>query len=272
VIKTTGDHILDTPLAAIGDKGLFTKELEIALLDGKIDLAVHSCKDLPTETPQELSITAILEREDARDVFLPSPGSIQNFSDLPLGATVATGSLRRRSQILHARPDLHIADIRGNLNTRLKKLDASSWTGMVLARAGVSRLGWNERIGSLLEFDMMLPAVGQGALAVEIRKNDLHLAELLAPLHHPQTASAVLAERALLRKLEGGCQIPVGAFGSIHGDILTLTGMVASLDGTRMVRKTISGGVSGAESLGTALAEELLSCGAREILDEIRTT
>jgi hydroxymethylbilane synthase len=272
-IKTTGDKILDAPLAKIGDKGLFTKELELALLDERIDLAVHSFKDVPTAIPEGLAIAAVLEREDARDVFIGHPKrQNQLFMTLPRHAVIATGSLRRKSQVLNARQDIQIVDIRGNLNTRMKKLDESNWDGMILAKAGVTRLGWAQRITEILPFEIMLPAVGQGALAIEMRNGDKRIEELLRTLHHLPTALTVTAERSLLRHLEGGCQIPIGAYGQMQGNELRLDAVIGSLDGKRMVKGSRSGSTVDTEQIGIDLAKELLKRGGKEILDEIRHT
>jgi hydroxymethylbilane synthase len=272
-IKTTGDKILDAPLAKIGDKGLFTKELEIALLDNRVDIAVHSFKDVPTLVPEGLTIAAVLEREDVRDVFIANPKkSHQAFIGLPSNSIIATGSLRRKCQLLNARPDIHIAEIRGNLNTRIEKLDSSEWDGMILAKAGITRLGWARRITEILPFELMLPAVGQGALAIECRSDDSHIQEMLHPLHHTPTAIAVTAERALLRYLEGGCQIPIGAYAQIMGNELCLDAVVGSLDGKQLVLGKKIGIISNAEQTGIDLAKELLHRGAKEILEEIRQT
>ena len=272
IIKTLGDKILDAPLSKIGDKGLFTKELERALLDGKIDLAVHSLKDIPTVLPQGCSIGAVTEREDPSDVFIAHPSEpITSIADLPTGSSVATGSLRRRSQLLAQRPDISVIDIRGNLNTRMKKLEESDWSGMLLARAGVKRLGWEERISEVIPFSFMLPAVGQGALGIEIREGDAELLNLLSTVHHFPTASAVRAERAFLRRLEGGCQIPIGTHATVAGSILRLDAFIGSLDGKRTLRSSASGSTDGPEQLGVQLAEQMLDLGGREILDEIRT-
>ena len=269
-IRTLGDKILEAPLAKIGDKGLFTKELDHALLDRRVDLAVHSCKDVPTAVPEGLTIAAILEREDVRDVFIAHRDRPVSFDALPQGAMVATGSLRRKCQLLHVRPDLQIVDIRGNLNTRLQKLDDSGWHGMLLARAGVLRLGWTERITDILPLDLMLPAVGQGALAIEAREDDAELREMLRPLIHDETVCSVTAERALLRRLEGGCQVPIGACGSVDGGLLHLRAVAGSLDGTRVVRGERSGPRTEADAIGTSLAGELLAAGGEAILREIR--
>ncbi|MGD1044016.1 MAG: hydroxymethylbilane synthase [Bacteroidota bacterium] len=272
-IKTTGDKILDAPLAKIGDKGLFTKELEIALLDNRVDIVVHSYKDVPTFVPEGLSIAAVLEREDVHDVFIANPKkSNRTIVGLPLNAIIATGSLRRKCQLLNARPDIHIVEIRGNLNTRLKKLDSSEWDGMILAKAGITRLGWAQRITDILPFELMLPAVGQGALAIECRIGDQLIQEMLRPLHHHPTAITVTAERALLRHLEGGCQIPIGTYGRIIGNEFQLDAVIGSLDGKRIVRGKKIGTISHAEQTGIDLAKELLSRGGKEILEEIRQT
>ncbi|MCC6395373.1 MAG: hydroxymethylbilane synthase [Bacteroidetes bacterium] len=277
IIKTTGDRILDAPLSRIGDKGLFTREIEHALLTRSIDLAVHSLKDLPTSLPDGLRLGAVTEREDVRDVFLPRPGNpIRSFAEQPQGAHVATGSLRRTCQLLHVRPDLKIVDIRGNLNTRYKKLTESDWAGMILARAGVLRLGWEDRIGESLDPLFVLPAVGQGALGIEIRSEDNRTLAAVAALHHQATGQSTTAERALLRALEGGCQVPIGAYarvmtGSQGAPRLVLDAMVGSLDGKQVVRGTVSGSPDHAEELGGRLAADLLERGARGILDTIRS-
>jgi hydroxymethylbilane synthase len=271
IIKTTGDKILDSPLSKIGDKGLFTREIEQALIENRIDIAVHSLKDLPTETPAGLIIGAVTQREDAGDVFISHPNkNYTAFTALPHGAIIATGSLRRRCQILHNRPDLHIVDIRGNIQTRFKKLSESTWDGMLLAHAGVHRLGLDNEISFRFDPIELLPAVGQGALGIEIRRSDDRTSEYVAALHHPETAQATSSERALLRTLEGGCQIPVGAYGRIRGDTLVLDAMVGSLDGTTVIRDTASGPVEDPDAIGRGLAESLLRQGAAGILRDIR--
>lgn len=275
IIKTKGDKVLDSPLSKIGDKGLFTREIESALLAGDIDLAVHSLKDLPTQLPEGLVIGALCEREDVRDVFLPHPSNpVTTLLTQEKGARIATGSLRRRCQLLSLRPDLEIVEIRGNLNTRFRKLEESSWAGMILARAGVVRLGWEARIGETLDAGKMLPAVGQGALAIEMRVSDGRVTEIVKTLHHYATAQAVKAERALLRRLEGGCQVPIGAFGRVDAgedpNLLKLDAIVGSLDGKNIVRGKMHGTVTQAETIGTKLAETLLAAGANRILDAIR--
>ncbi len=275
IIKTKGDKILDSPLSQIGDKGLFTREIENALLAGEIDLAVHSLKDLPTMLPEGLTLGTICKREDVRDVFIPHPQNpIRTLLDQPANAKIATGSLRRKSQLLSLRADFVIVDIRGNLNTRMKKLDESDWAGMILAQAGVVRLGWQDRIGESISPDKILPAVSQGALGIEIRENDTATAEMLTSLHHLPTAQAALAERALLRKLEGGCQVPIGTYGRIEKEngqqVLKLDAVVGSLDGKTLVRGKMHGSPSRAEMIGAELAEILLQGGADRILASIR--
>ncbi|HXG00438.1 MAG TPA: hydroxymethylbilane synthase [Bacteroidota bacterium] len=275
IIKTTGDRILDAPLSKIGDKGLFTREIEAALLRGEIDLAVHSLKDLPTRLPDGLVLGAVTEREDVRDVFIPHPKNpTRTLLSQSEGAQIATGSLRRKCQLLNLRPDVKIVDIRGNLNTRVKKLDESAWAGMLLARAGVLRLGWIERIGETLDPLQILPAVGQGALGVEIREGDRRIEELVSVVHHPSTAQATLAERALLRTLEGGCQIPIGAYGRVLTEngvqVLKLDAMVGSLDGTTVLRASGQGPGADAERIGEQVARSLLHKGADRILEDIR--
>ncbi len=276
IIRTTGDKIQDSPLSKIGDKGLFTREIESALLEGRIDLAVHSLKDLPTELPEGLVIGAICKREDVRDVFIPHPRTTRKaLLDQPQGAKIATGSLRRTCQLLHLRKDIEVVDLRGNLNTRLRKLDESDWAGMILARAGVVRLGWESRIGETIPATVLLPAVGQGALAVEVREGDERVDAVIAGLRHSQTAQAALAERALLRRLEGGCQVPIGTYGRIETDengvdVLRLDALVGSLEGTTVVKGKCHGSPSDPESVGTRLAEMLLAGGADAILKSIR--
>jgi len=272
-IKTKGDKILDAPLSKIGDKGLFTKELEVALLDGRIDIAVHSLKDLTTTLPEGLTLGAVTKREDIRDVYIAPPGKKYNgLEDLPREATIATGSLRRRCQLLAYRPDLHICDIRGNIHTRMQKLDASEWDGMLLASAGLLRMGWHERMTQIIDPGIILPAVGQGALGIEIREHDERIGALLGPLSDTVTRQATLAERVLLKHLEGGCQIPIGAWGRISDSILYLDAMAGSLDGSSIVRGKIQGEPEEAEKLGIDLANELLSKGADKILAAIRQT
>ena len=271
-IKTTGDKVLDSPLSKIGDKGLFTKEIEHALLENRIDLAVHSLKDLPTVVPDGLTIGAVTQREDVRDVFISHPRKHYKYvSDLPQGATIATGSLRRKCQLLNWRPDVKIVDLRGNLNTRLAKLDASDWDGIILARAGVIRLCYEERIAEVISLEKVLPAVGQGALAIEICEGDTHIADIVGTLTSKATMLATSGERALLRRLEGGCQIPIGAYGRIEKNVFRLDAMIGSLDGKKILRGKIHGEPEQSEALGVELAETLLESGGKEILDQIHT-
>ena len=275
VIRTTGDRILDSPLSTLGERGLFTREIEEALLGKRIDCAVHSLKDLPTELPPGLTLGATCRREDVRDVFIPHPvNTVRTLLDQKQGAGIATGSLRRRSQILAKRPDIRIVDIRGNLNTRMQKLRDSEWAGMILACAGVTRLGWEESIGEIIPVGVILPAVGQGAIGVEIRAGDSGTAAMIGGLNDPPTASAVEAERALLRTLEGGCQVPIGAYARIEKtgerEMLHIEAMVASLDGRTVVRGRTHGHPSEAGAIGRALGETLLDGGADRILRDIR--
>jgi hydroxymethylbilane synthase len=277
IIKTTGDRVIESPLSKIGDKGLFTREIETALLRGEIDLAVHSLKDLPTQLPAGLTIGAVSRRDDVRDVFLPHPASgARTLREVPPGGTIATGSLRRTCQLLAMRPDLVVVDIRGNLQTRFRKLEESDWAGMLLARAGAVRLGWTARIGETIDTAAILPAVGQGALGIEVRSDDSQTMELVRPLHDVGTWTAVSAERALLRRLEGGCQVPVGAHARIEPaaedrETLVIEAMVGSLDGKRVVRGRHDGPAETPERLGTELAERLLREGADTILSAIRS-
>ena len=269
-IKTTGDKILDTPLAAIGGKGLFIKEIEDALLRGEIDLAVHSMKDVPTHLPEGLEILAIPEREDPRDVLL-SRGGI-TFDRLGAGARIGTSSLRRQAQLLHVRPDLSIQIVRGNVDTRLRRLEAGEFEGIILAAAGVRRLGWTDRVTEYLSPDVCLPAIGQGALALEGRASDAFMRGVAARLDHRPTRLAVTAERALLERLEGGCQVPIAAHATISNETLRMTAVIASVNGRRLVRDSIQGSVQAAHRLGVELAERLLAQGGDEILREIYGT
>ncbi len=267
-IKTQGDKILDSPLAKIGDKGLFVKEIELALSEKEVDLAVHSMKDVPTELPPGLIIASIMKREDPKDVLI-SKGR-EHLSNLPKGVRVGTSSLRRKAQLLNFRPDLTIVDVRGNLDTRLKKMDSGDFEAMVLAAAGIDRMGWSDKISERIPTETILPAVGQGAIGIEIREDDEIMGKLVGELNHLPTYHAVIAERALLKRLEGGCQIPIGSLGIVDGNSLKLTGIVASLDGKRLIRDSVSGNLSQAENTGIKLAENLVDSGADEILKEIR--
>ena len=270
-MTTKGDRILDAPLAKIGGKGLFTKELEQAMLAGEIDLAVHSLKDMPTEVPEGLVIGAITARLDPGDAFVSV--RYKAIEELPQGARVGTSSLRRRAQLLAVRPDLTILDLRGNVNTRLAKLDAGEFDAIVLAAAGLKRLGLGERIRTILPSAMILPAVGQGALAVECRADDLRIRECIDFLRDPHMTAAATAERAFLRRVEGGCQIPVGVYAEVGADnMLHVEAMIASVDGMRVCRSRTMGAIASAEALGISLAEELLDVGGRDILKEIGIT
>ena len=270
-MTTKGDRILDAPLAKIGGKGLFTKELEQAMLAGEIDLAVHSLKDMPTEVPEGLMIGAITERLDAGDAFVSV--RYKAIEELPQGARVGTSSLRRRAQLLAVRPDLTILDLRGNVNTRLAKLDAGEFDAIVLAAAGLKRLGLGERIRTILPRAMILPAVGQGALAIECRADDVKIQELIEFLCDAHMTAAAVAERAFLRRVEGGCQIPVGVYAEVgEGNMLHVEAMIASVDGMRVCRSRTMGATDTAEKLGIALAEEMLDVGGRDILKEIGIT
>ena len=266
-IQTSGDKIQDVPLAKVGGKGLFVKEIEEALLRKEIDLAVHSMKDLPADLPKGLCIICIPEREDPRDALLTRDG--KNLDALPQGARVGTSSLRRQSQLLHARPDLQIEMLRGNVDTRLRKLQENQFDAIVLAASGLRRLGWDAHITECLPLSVSLPAIGQGALGIEGREDDSFVRDLVAKLEHQPTRVTVTAERALLRRLEGGCQVPIAGHAVLQGDGITLEGLVASLDGKRYVRYALDGAMSDAESIGIKVAEGLLDRGAQPILQEI---
>ena len=266
-IKTTGDKILDVPLAQVGGKGLFVKEIEEALLDGRADLAVHSLKDVPTELPEGLGLSAITRREDARDALI-SHGD-HTIMTLPQGARIGSSSLRRQCQLLKVRPDFDIISLRGNLNTRIKKVEAGEFDAIILAAAGMRRLGWQDKISEYIPTDILLPAIAQGALGIETKDNDSDTNEIISFLNHGETEAAVKAERALLKKLEGGCQVPIAAYGEISASTISLRGLVGSLDGKVLITDNMTGGLSEAESLGIALAERLLDKGAGEILEEV---
>jgi hydroxymethylbilane synthase len=269
-IQTSGDRILDVPLAQIGGKGLFVKEIEEALLSGEIDLAVHSMKDVPTELPEKLAILCVPPREDPRDALISRDG--QSFMHLPRGARIGTSSLRRQSQLLHARPDLTIVMLRGNLDTRLKKLREGQFDAIVLAAAGLRRLAWAHEITEYLAPQISLPAIGQGALGIEGRRDDHFIHALLAELNHAPTKTAVLAERALLHRLQGGCQVPIAAHATLTGRQVILEGLVSSVDGKELIRDTVEGAVEDPESIGVQLAERLLARGGDKILQAIYGT
>jgi hydroxymethylbilane synthase len=289
-IKTTGDKILNVPLAKIGGKGLFVKEIEEGLLKGKIDIAVHSMKDVPTDLPEGLHLAAICKREDLRDALIISRKSevgsrkpnTSLISALPEGVRVGTSSLRRLCQLLNIRPDLKIVQLRGNLDTRLRKLDEGQFDAIVVAVAGMKRLGWAERITEILEPEICLPAIGQGAVGIECRIDNELINKIVGSLDHKETSIAVRAERSFLKRLEGGCQVPIAAYARIvsnppthplvkggKGGLLVMDGLVGSINGDRIVRGHIEGSLEGYESLGIKLAEDLLSRGAKEILAEV---
>jgi hydroxymethylbilane synthase len=269
IIKTSGDVLKNAPLSMIGGKGVFTKELEEALLDRRIDLAVHSLKDLPTTLPPQLTIAAITEREDPRDALIlreDAQTANPSIKNLHAGAVVGTSSLRRLAQLKHLRGDLGIKDLRGNVDTRLRKLDAGEYDAIILAAAGLRRLGLEHRISAALHFDEMLPAIGQGALGIETRDDDEATIELLAPLHHSATHSSCTAERALLRALGGGCQLPIAGHATVKDNHMRLDGLVAGLSGEVIIRETLEGDASEATTLGETLAQHLLSRGAASLL------
>lgn len=268
IIHTKGDKILDVALSRIGDRALFTKELEQALLDGTIDLAVHSLKDMPTRLPDGLTLGAIGQRHEPQDALVAEPGT--TLEKLPPGATVATSSLRRRAQLLAMRPDLHVVDVRGNVQTRLDRRRENGWEGMILAFAGLDRLGLSDEIAQIIPTSVMLPAVGQGALAIETRADDAELITMLEPINDDETRACTMAERALLRALEGGCQVPIAAHARRDGLTLAIDGLVASLDGTMVIRRSIAGDLADPEALGERLAADLLDAGAGEILAQVR--
>ncbi|HXZ37219.1 MAG TPA: hydroxymethylbilane synthase [Thermodesulfobacteriota bacterium] len=265
-IKTTGDK-LDFPLLKVGGKGLFVKEIEEALTRKEIDLAVHSAKDLPAIIPEGLILMAFPEREDPRDALVSQGG--KRFEEVPQGGKIGTGSLRRKAQLLNLRPDLEIVPLRGNLDTRLKKLMAMNLDGVILAAAGLRRMNWEGQVSEFFDPETMVPAIGQGALAVEAREGDERVRRAVASLDHPPTRVSVLAERAFLRRLEGGCQVPIGGLARIHVEKLALTGLVAGVDGRRVVKGKVEGPLEKNTELGVQLAEDLLGRGAEEILREV---
>ncbi len=267
-IKTQGDKILDVPLALVGGKGLFVKEIEEAMLRGEVDVAVHSMKDVPTVFPEGLALRCITEREDPRDILILKPG-FKTFHELPQGARIGTSSLRRKAQLLHLRPDFQMIDIRGNVETRIRKLTDEDLDAVVLAAAGMNRLGFAGNISEYLPVEISLPAIGQGALGLETRIADGEINALVDFFNHPDTAWAVTAERALLRRLEGGCQVPIAAYGTVSGGRVNLTGLVSSVDGRELLRLSAEAPVGEAERLGISLADDLLIRGAGRILNEV---
>ncbi|MEW6054558.1 MAG: hydroxymethylbilane synthase [Nitrospirota bacterium] len=284
-IKTTGDKILDVPLAQVGGKGLFVKEIEEALLRQEADIAVHSMKDVPTEFPEGLHLAVICAREDPRDALIVGQKSISSLSafsqgeqgenarsliyTLPQGARVGTSSLRRACQLLSIRPDLRIGQLRGNLDTRLRKLDEGQFDAIILAAAGVIRLGLQHRIAEILPFKVSLPAIGQGAVGIECRTDDTFIHTLIMPLNHSETDICVRAERAFLQRLEGGCQVPIAAHARMIDGAIIMDGLVGSVSGDRIISGRSKGIPGEEESMGILLAEEILSKGAKEILDEV---
>lgn len=266
-IKTTGDKIQDVPLAKVGGKGLFVKEIEEALIENRIDLAVHSIKDVPTEFPEGLHLAVITKREDPRDVFISRDGTL--LKDLRRGAKIGTSSLRRQAQILHFREDFEMIPLRGNLDTRIRKLETMDIDGIILALAGVKRLNLEKKITEILSTERSLPAIGQGALGIETRMGDREVEECIRFFNDPESSLSVKAERALLRRLGGGCQVPVAAFARMDGEVLHLEGLVGSTDGKKLIRHHLEGSPGESEAIGTRLAEILLEHGAGEILEEV---
>ena len=269
IIKTTGDKILDVPLAKVGGKGLFTKEIEVELEAGDVDLAVHSMKDVPTELPPGLFIAAMPERVDPRDAIVSGAG--YDLKTLPQGAKLGTSSLRRRSQVAHIRPDLDIVDVRGNLDTRMTKAENGELDAVVLASAGITRMGWADRITSYIPTQQMVSAVGQGAIGIEIRENDEYMRHVMEVIGHPETMECVTAERVVMRMLEGGCQVPIGAFARYEDGALVMDALVGWVDGKQIVREQLAGDAGDPQGLGEAMVERLLSLGAGEILAEVRS-
>lgn len=267
IIKTKGDKILDVPLAKVGGKGLFVKEIEDALLEQRVDLAVHSMKDVPSELPERLVIGAVPQREDPRDVLVAR--DCESLGALPAGATVGTSSLRRAAQLKQLRPDLKIENLRGNLDTRLRKVREGRYDAIVLAAAGLQRMGWTEVISEYFPVETFVPAIGQGALGIEMRRDDSAIRDLLSALHDPATAVRIAAERAFLLRLDGGCQVPIGGHARLDADTIELTGLVAAVAGREQFRATRTAPRSEAQGLGRSLAEELLSQGAGAVLAEV---
>jgi len=263
-MKTRGDKLLDAPLAKVGGKGLFVKELEVGILEGRADIAVHSMKDVPVEFPEGLELALIMEREDPRDAFVSN--HFDSLATMPAGKLVGTSSLRRQTQIRERYPHLEIDWLRGNVNTRLRKLDAGEYDAIILASAGLIRLGFEQRIKRALEPEECLPAIGQGAVGIEVRSDDIAVKQLLAPLAHADTARLITAERAMNKTLNGGCQVPIAGYAIFRDGQIYMRGLVGEPDGSRILRAEISGNVEHAASLGNRLAEDLLSQGAEDIL------
>ncbi|ABR46303.1 porphobilinogen deaminase [Alkaliphilus metalliredigens QYMF] len=268
-ITTLGDRILDKTLDKIGGKGLFVKEIQKALAEEKIDLAIHSMKDMPGETPEELVLGAITKREDPRDVLITREN--KSLEELPKGAVIGSSSLRRQAQVMALRGDIKVVPIRGNVGTRLGKIETESLDGVILAAAGLNRLGLKEKISSYLEIEDFTPAVGQGALGCEARRKDIEMLEMLLAINHEETYRCVMAERAFLKLLEGGCHVPIGAYGQQQGQELHMTGMVASSDGRRVIKEQVMGDIADFQALGIQLGETLIEKGAKEILETVNT-
>ncbi len=266
-MQTEGDRFLDAPLIAVGGKGLFIKELEQALLEGKADIAVHSMKDVTIDLPDELALTVIMEREDTRDVFISN--TYKQIEDLPDAAVLGTSSLRRQSQVKALHPEIELKDLRGNVGTRLGKLDAGEYDAILLAAAGIIRLGLDERITQLIPHSVLLPAIGQGAIGIECRAGDDVVQELITPLNHGNTSLCVQAERAFSRRLFGGCQLPIAGQASITADEIELTGIIARVDGSEVIKSELKGNIADGDNIGTALAETLLGRGGDKILKEL---
>jgi len=267
-IKTQGDKILDVPLAMVGGKGLFVKELQESMLRGETDMAVHSMKDVPTYFPEGLALRCITEREDCRDIVILRPG-VASWQELPQGARIGTSALRRKAQLLHLRPDLQMVDIRGNVETRIRKLTEDNLDAVILAAAGMKRLGFEKQISEYLPVDLSIPAIGQGALGLETRVDDTETNALIDFFNHPETDWAVRGERAFLKRLEGGCQVPIACHGTVADGQLTLTGFVSDCEGVKCLKKTVKGPVAECEKLGTSLGDDLLIQGAGAILNEV---
>jgi len=267
VIKTKGDILQDVPLAKVGGKGLFVKEIEDALLRDEVDIAVHSMKDVPMDLPAGLEIGVMSEREDPHDVLISKDK--KKLEDMPCGARIGTGSLRRGFQLLHLFPDIKLVPIRGNLDTRIRRIQTDNLDGIIVAAAGLKRMGWADRITQVIPAEIMLPAVGQGVLGIELRKNDEAVSRAVSFLNNPRTWVEVSAERAFLRRLGGGCQLPVAAYGVTEGNDLTVTGLLGSLDGRELIKDEVRGPSGDAEVLGTVLAERILARGGQAIMDEV---
>lgn len=268
IIHTTGDKILDVALSKIGDKGLFTKEIEVALIDKTVDIAVHSCKDLPTMLPEGLALGAVLERGEYRDALVCRSG--KKLEELTENDIVATSSLRRQAALLNINPKIQLKDIRGNVQTRLRRMEEGYCDAMIMAAAGLQRLGLDQYITEIIDADKIMPAVAQGAIAIEVRENDPEVMEILQKINHQPTWIAILAERAFLRKLEGGCQVPLGCYSKIEGDNITINGFVASVDGKNFIKDVASGSIRNPEDCGIKLANQLINKGATPILEKIK--